>query len=506
MPWEGSAPNQTFGRTDGTRNGATTWQLADAAGVDIVADDHDTHDQDVASGLNLALKKDGGNTATADIPMGGNKFTNLGDAEARTEALTYGQAQDGAPTYVATVGGTADAITLTSVSGLEISAYAAGQEFTFIAASANTGAATVNVDGNGVKSIVRFDGSTALSAGDIPSGAIVRIIYDGTNFQLNHVSEAALEAADNTFSGKNTFSNTEGNVFSGGTTGQRDGTPATGEFRYNTTLGQFEYYNGTTWLQLVSTSNLPRSYIAGLKLSNNGTDGDHDIDIAVGECRDAADGADIALTAITKRLDATWVAGTGNGGLSSSLTAPANNTWYHVHAIIVSGSADVGFDTSITAANLVSDHSATSYRRIGSVLTNGSGNIIAFRQTGDFFAWATPQASSDNTITVTTSEQLVSVDTPPGVESHAHLAAFNSNSGNGITTFVYDPDLGDPTVAASNLGVFGGTTSTGAHTADSGFVVAMTDTSSQVAVKTSTTNNSMVLFTIGYRDFRGQFD
>lgn len=32
-----------------------------------------------------------------------------------------------------------------------------------------------------------------------------------------------------------------------GTTGERDGTPATGFFRFNTTLGKFEGYNGSTW-------------------------------------------------------------------------------------------------------------------------------------------------------------------------------------------------------------------------------------------------------------------
>lgn len=190
MPWNGSAPTQTFGRTDGTRSGDTTWQLADAAGVDIVADDHDTHDTDVADGLNLALKKDGGNTATADIPMGDNKFTGLGDAEARTEALTYGQAQDNKHSYMATVGGTADVITLTSASGLAITAYAAGQVFYFKAASSNTGSVTVNIDGVGAKTVKRFDGSTDLMADDIRSGSVVQIKYDGTNFQLDGATQS----------------------------------------------------------------------------------------------------------------------------------------------------------------------------------------------------------------------------------------------------------------------------------------------------------------------------
>jgi len=63
------------------------------------------------------------------------------------------------------------------------SAYAAGMELVFKATSANTGASTVNVNSLGAKAIKHSDG-TALDAGDIAAGAMVRIIYDGTNFQL----------------------------------------------------------------------------------------------------------------------------------------------------------------------------------------------------------------------------------------------------------------------------------------------------------------------------------
>lgn len=91
MPWSGTSGSQTFSRTDGTRTGSTTWQDAEAAGVDIVSDDHDTHDQDLANGINLCIKKDGGNTATADIPMGGFKFTGMGDGVADDDSATVGQ-------------------------------------------------------------------------------------------------------------------------------------------------------------------------------------------------------------------------------------------------------------------------------------------------------------------------------------------------------------------------------------------------------------------------------
>ena len=182
MPWSGSAGSETFSRTDGISSGSNTWQTAAAAPRNIEADDHDTHDQDIADGLNECLKKDGGNTATANIPMGGFKFTNIAAGSARTDSASMADLQDNKGRYVATVGGTADVITLTSSPA--ITAYAAGQKFSFIASGANTTNVTVNVSAVGAKAIVRNDGSnTALSAGDIASGQMVEIEYDGTRFQ-----------------------------------------------------------------------------------------------------------------------------------------------------------------------------------------------------------------------------------------------------------------------------------------------------------------------------------
>lgn len=83
-----------------------------------------------------------------------------------------------------TAGGTADAMTLTY--GTAPTAYTAGMSFRFIKDAAdNTGAATLNVNGLGAKSIVKRDGSTALSASDMKAGALYEVTYDGTNFRLH---------------------------------------------------------------------------------------------------------------------------------------------------------------------------------------------------------------------------------------------------------------------------------------------------------------------------------
>lgn len=134
---------------------------------------------DLATGLSTALTKDGQTTATANIPMGTFKFTGLGNGSSATDSATLGQVQNSFGSFL-TVSGTD---TITATTSPSLTAYAVGQSFKFLAAGANTGAATINISSLGAKSIVK-NGSTPLTAGDLVSGSITQIIYDGTNFQL----------------------------------------------------------------------------------------------------------------------------------------------------------------------------------------------------------------------------------------------------------------------------------------------------------------------------------
>lgn len=75
-----------------------------------------------------------------------------------------------------------------------ISAYAAGQEFVFKANTANTGAASLDVNGVGAVTIKK-NTDQDLATGDIEAGSIVKVVYDGTNFQLIS-ADANLTAAE----------------------------------------------------------------------------------------------------------------------------------------------------------------------------------------------------------------------------------------------------------------------------------------------------------------------
>ena len=134
---------------------------------------------DLATGLTTALTKDGQSTPTANIGMGAFKITNLAAGTVASDAARLDQVQGGAATFI-TVTGT-DTLTGTVVPAL--SAYATGNQFSFLVANTNTGAVTINVDGIGSKAITRT-GTTPLVAGDMVAGQAVEIIYDGTRFQL----------------------------------------------------------------------------------------------------------------------------------------------------------------------------------------------------------------------------------------------------------------------------------------------------------------------------------
>ena len=139
---------------------------------------------DIATGLSTAITKDGQTTVTANIPLSGYKLTGVGAATARTDAATLASIQDGTGVYVSTTGGTADVFTLTPSPA--ITAYATGQEFMFLAVGTNTTAVTVAVNGLAAKA-VQSSGS-ALTGGELVSGKLYKIVYDGTQFQISLVS------------------------------------------------------------------------------------------------------------------------------------------------------------------------------------------------------------------------------------------------------------------------------------------------------------------------------
>lgn len=167
-----------------SRNGSGTYSLPAGnpvtTGTTISSTWANTTLSDIATALTNSIAIDGQSTPTANLPMGTFKLTGMGLGTALTDSLSLTQAQNGGFSYLSTVAGTN---TITATASPVPSAYAAGQTFRFVAAATNTGATTLNISSLGAKSITKR-GSVALVGGEIVSGALCEVTYDGTRFQL----------------------------------------------------------------------------------------------------------------------------------------------------------------------------------------------------------------------------------------------------------------------------------------------------------------------------------
>lgn len=155
MGWSGGS----FTRTNGTYSGATVWAQDRDAGTLITASNHDTHDEDLADGIDACLNKHGSNSPSAHVQWIKSNYwggTSGGSANAQTVTLSP------APTT-----------------------YYAGMEIKFIPGNANTGACTLNVNSLGAKSIKTIEGE-ALSSGQLETSMIAHLLYNGTDFILTN--------------------------------------------------------------------------------------------------------------------------------------------------------------------------------------------------------------------------------------------------------------------------------------------------------------------------------
>lgn len=161
----------------------------------------------------------------------------------------------------------------------------------------------------------------------------------------------------------------------------------------------------------LSPGSVQRGGLHGMVCSNNVGDPNNDIDISAGRARDTTDAVTMVQTGtITKRLDANWAVGSNQGGLDTG--SKANNTLYSVWAIGRTDETayDYLFSASATAPTMPADYSYK--RRVGFILTDGSGNIRAFTQYGDEFILNVPIKDIDDS-TTGTSAKTVTVSAPP---------------------------------------------------------------------------------------------
>ena len=337
---------------------------------------------DMASALTASIAYDGQTVPVANLPMGGNVHTNVGNATSRTNYPSAGQVQDGTLTYLTGVSGTD---TITAIGPISMTAYVAGQTFRFVAAgnltnagsfvigktyvivsvgttdftligaSANTvgvvfvatgvgtgtGTAstgnlttsvTLNINSIGAKSITKINGAP-LSIGDIPTGALVSVAYDGTNFQIQ--SSVGVTS------------------FSGGATGL---TPASATNGAITLAGVLGKLNGGTGALTASISTVARS----ANVVTITTSGTHSF----------VTGDYVTIAAVTN---------TGfNGNFTITGTPTSSSFTYAQAGSTVIATPDTGTVTDLSYCNLATNVTGTLYPNYGGtgLTTVPTGNLL----------------------------------------------------------------------------------------------------------------------------------
>lgn len=358
-------------------------------------------------------------------------------------------------TVLTTAGGTT-AYTLTS--GLSLAAYVSGQSFLIKMNATNTGASTLNVDSLGAKNITK-NGTTALASGDLVSGTIYRVAYDGTQFQV--VDGTALDAT----------------------------------------------LTALAALQTTTVAPLINGLLFGCTLSNNGSDATNDIDIAAGTCADYTGAQVVTVAALTKQLDANWAAGTNQGMRYSG--AAITNTTYHIYAAWkADGTQDIYADPSAVYATVLSHLQAETggsgylyLRRIGSILRE-SAAIVGFVQDGDLFMRKTG-VRDVNATSSGTSAVSRTLSVPSGLRVGALIGASVVAGGSGEDLYISDLSQTDNAAATPSLTI---------NTAASARMWAarievLTNTSAQVRSRQSVggASETLAIYTHGWRDTRGRF-
>lgn len=251
--------------------------------------------------------------------------------------------------------------------------------------------------------------------------------------------------------------------------------------------------NGT----LALTSEVLVGALSGLGTSNNTGDANNDIDIAAGiASSDAASPVAMQLaSALTKRLDAAWAAGSGNGGLDTG--AKANNTWYYLWLIQRTDGTvtDALFSLSATAPTMPANYSRK--RRIGAVRTDGSGNIRAFSQYGDRFIFAVPV--TDVNTTIGTSASLLTLTLPPIQVTSIFNARVAINAAFAVG-YLSGPDQTD--LAPNSTSVFSLITDSDPNGANATGQFQIDSRTSQVRARSSIASTTVIITTLGWIDPR----
>jgi hypothetical protein len=215
-------------------------------------------------------------------------------------------------TLAAGINSSATSITLTTGQGARFPTLGAGDYFyaTLVDTSNNLEIVKCTARSTDVLTVVRAQESTT-----------ARAYNTGDRIEIRLTAQTFIDSTTVTPASVSDQANTSTGYFDvpTGTTAQRPGSPSTGMMRFNSTNGVYEFYNGSSWLNLVLPYNVEYLVIAGggsggVYSSGSGySSGNQGSNSSFGVITATGGGAGTAYSDTTTRRDG----GSGGGGGSS---------------------------------------------------------------------------------------------------------------------------------------------------------------------------------------------
>lgn len=235
------------------------------------------------------------------------------------------------------------------------------------------------------------------------------------------------------------------------------------------------------------------SILTGLTIANNGTDATNDIDVAGGACV-SDDGTTLIVlsSALTKRIDAEFSPGSGNGGRVGDL----DNGTYDIFVI----SKDGGADPDVIIADSLSPILPAGYTKKCALwpIIRESAAIVGFVQVGRKFI-RQQDVVDVNVSNSGLSASLRSLSVPRGRSLTALIRAAQSKGGSAISHMISSPLQSDvPPDTVANVGNYSMAAASPVNSITAGEFAILTNASGQIRTRASQNLCNLQITTYGW--------
>lgn len=254
-------------------------------------------------------------------------------------------------------------------------------------------------------------------------------------------------------------------------------------------------------------------YKAGMEISNNSVDTEHDIDIAVGIVQDINSAVFMNNPSVTT-IEIDGAIGAGNGGFPTSYLTLQPDTLYRVFVVADANGENqkFGFDIDSIADNVINQcndvypETYTTYRRLGWIETDASSNISNFYQNGNKFTRGvlTVDLDQQGMSGSDSSRVAVAIGAPPNTMADNIVILRHTTTNGTLAVFITSSSQPDSIPNASTRF----NTMTAARTSGGQFpeqlrLETLTDSSRQIYYRGSsgiTNNTNLTIKTLGWTD------